>query len=124
MKQTKTLRLLFALAVLLFSSPTWAGSSYFKNLSFTVKNPETAKGIVYLAPYIKSDTTYCEVSKDPKVARVRGNMTASGNEFKVKVFALPADGYVLDCLTTPKAYASKKYHDEAIRSSKDTRCRA
>ena len=52
MKQTKTLRLLFALAVLLFSSPTWAGSSYFKNLSFTVKNPETAKGIVYLAPYI------------------------------------------------------------------------
>ena len=81
MKQTKTLRLLFALAVLLFSSPTWAGSSYFKNLSFTVKNPETAKGIVYLAPYIKSDTAYCEVSKDPKVARVRGNMTASGNEF-------------------------------------------
>ena len=117
MKQTKTLRLFFVLAVLLFSSPTWAGSSYYKNLSFTVKNPETAKGIVYLAPYTESDNDYCEVSKDPKVARVRGNMTASGNEFKVKMFALPADGYVLDCLTSPKAYASKKYHDEAIRSS-------
>ena len=117
MKQTKTLRLFFALAVLLFSSPTWAGSSCYKNLSFTVKNPETAKGIVYLAPYIKSDNDYCEVSKDPKVARVRGNMTALGNEFKVKVFSLPEDGYVLDCLTSSKAYARKKYHDEAIRSS-------
>ena len=71
MKQTKTLRLFFVLAVLLFSSPTWAGRSYYKNLSFTVKNPETAKGIVYLAPCIKSDNNHCEVSKDPKVARVR-----------------------------------------------------
>lgn len=116
MKQTKTLRLFFVLAVLLFSSPTWAGRSYYKNLSFTVKNPETAKGIVYLAPCITSDNNHCEVSKDPKVARVRGYMTASGNKFIVKMFALPADGYVLDCLTTSKAYASKKYHDEAIRS--------
>lgn len=72
---------------------------------------------MYLAPYIESDKDYCEVSKNPKVAKVRGNMTASGNEFKVKMFSLPADGYVLDCLTSSKAYARKKYHDEAIRSS-------
>lgn len=110
MKQTKTLRLFFALAVLMMSSNTWAGTTYYKNLSITIKNPEPARGKVYLTPYMESDTAYCEVSKDPKVAKVRGNLTEVGGNFKVKMFVLPEDGYVLECLPSPKAYEAKKYH--------------
>ncbi|MBS7392842.1 MAG: hypothetical protein KIG90_00225, partial [Muribaculaceae bacterium] len=101
MKQTKTFGLIFVLVALLCSVQSWAGSSYYKNLSITIKNPETAKGRVYLAPLVDADTAYCVVSKDPKVAKVAGNLSASVGDFKVNMFVLPADGYVLECLALP-----------------------
>lgn len=114
MKQTKTFGLIFVLVALLCSVQSWAGSSYYKNLSITIKNPETAKGRVYLAPLVDADTAYCVVSKDPKVAKVAGNLSASVGDFKVNMFVLPADGYVLECLALPKAYASGDYRRGAI----------
>lgn len=115
MSKIKSLGLIVALVMSFCSIQTsWAGDTYYKNLSFTVRNPETAKGRVYLIPTNRFDTTYCTVSKDPKVAKVEGNFSNSGNKFQVDMFVIPADGYVLDCLSTPNAYASGNYRSEYI----------
>ncbi len=108
MRNLKTASLLIALVMLLGSLQTsWAGSTYYyKNLSFTVRNPELSKGRVYLTPANISDTAYCTISKNPNVAKVEGNFSTDDNQFRVITFALPSDGYVLDCLTTAEAYAS------------------
>jgi len=91
-----------------------AGKSYYKNLSITVKNPDSAKGVVYLTPYYDSDTSYCQVTISPNEAKVKGNLSNDGDKFKVYMYALPADGYVLDCLTTPAAYRSGNYRSEYL----------
>lgn len=117
MKQTNFISLILVFVTLVCSTQTWAGGSYYKNLSFTVKNPETAKGRVYLTPHNSSDTAYCTISKDPKVAKVEGNFSNSGTYFKANMFVFPADGYVLDCLTTPKAYANGDYRSECVRNT-------
>ncbi len=115
MSKIKSLDLIVVLVMSFCSIQTlWAGDTYYKNLSFTVRNPETAKGRVYLTPYNSSDSTYCTVSKDPKVAKVEGNLSNEGKNFQVNMFVIPADGYVLDCLTTPNAYASGNYRSEYI----------
>ncbi len=115
MKKLKSLGLIVVLVMSFCSiQSSWAGDTYYKNLSVTVRNPETAKGRVYLTPYNSSDSTYCTVSKDPKVAKVEGNLSTEGKKFRVNMFVIPADGYVLDCLTTPNAYASGNYHSEYI----------
>ncbi len=102
MKQPKVICFIVVLVVLLCQTQSWAGDTYYKNLSFAVKNPETAKGKVYLTPDNVSDVPYCTISDDPKIAKVEGNISNSGNRFILKMFALPADGYVLDCLSTSK----------------------
>ena len=117
MKQTKTFGLIFVLAALLCSVQSWAGSSYYKNLSVTIKNPETAKGRVYLAPYVDDDTAYCAISKDPKEGKVVGSFSDSRGVFKVKMFVFPADGYVLDRLVTPESYASGDYSTDAVANA-------
>lgn len=114
MRQTKIIGLIVVFVTLVCSIHIWAGDTYYKNLSFTVKNPETAKGRVYLTPHNSSDTTYCTISKDPKVAKVEGNFSNSGSDFKVNMFVIPANGYVLDCLTTPKAFANGHYRSEYV----------
>lgn len=114
MKQKSVIGMIVVFVVLLCSAQSWAGDTYYKNLSFTVKNPETAKGRVYLTPYNSSDSTYCSISKDSKVAKVEGNLSNNGSDFRVNMFVIPADGYVLDCLTTPTAYANGKYRSEYI----------
>lgn len=112
MRQRNFLGLLSLLAALICSIDSYAGDTYYKNLSFTVKNPDTAKGRVYLTPYNKSDSTYCTISKDPKIAKVEGNLSTDDSAFRVNMFVIPADGYVLDCLATPKAYVSGDYRSE------------
>lgn len=114
MKQTKAIILIIALLTSLSPIQSWSGSVYYKNLSITVKNPETAKGRVYLTPYNQSDTTYCTITYKPEIAKVGGNLSNNGTNFQVRMLALPADGYVLDCLTSPKAYANGKYHTEGV----------
>jgi len=116
MRKAKSLGLLVALVAILCSVQTSrAGeTTYYKNLSFTVRNPETANGRVYLTPYNASDTTYCTISKDPKVAKVEGNFSNTEKDFRVNMFALPADGYVLDCLSTPNAYSNGNYRSEYV----------
>lgn len=114
MKQTKAIGLIVALMTLFCFTQSRAGDTHFKNLSFTVKNPETAKGRVYLTPHSSSDTTYCKISKDPKIAKVEGNLSNEGSGFKVDMFVIPSDGYVLNCLTTPNAYQNGNYRSEYI----------
>lgn len=95
------------------SQMSWAGgTSYYKDLSIAVKNPETAKGRVYLRPHNDYDTTYCIISNDPQIAKVEGNFTANDGKFKVNMFVFPSDGYVLDCLSSPAAYSSGNYRSE------------
>ena len=91
-----------------------AGKSYYKDLSMTIHNPETAKGKVYLTTYSTIDKDYCKISEDTNKAKVEGSIAANGKDFKVKFFALPNDGYVLDCLTTPQAYKKKDYYSMCI----------
>lgn len=118
MKRTKIISFIAVAAAMLCSTQAWAGATYFKNLSLTVKNPETAKGRVYLTPHNSSDTSFCTISKKPEVAKVEGNLSNVGAGFYVDMFVFPADGYVLDCLTTPKAYASGNYRSEYVGSTK------
>ncbi len=114
MKQTKAIGLIVVLMTLFCFTQSRAGDTYYKNLSFTVKNPETAKGRVYITPHSNSDTTYCKISKDPKIAKVEGNLSNEGSRFKVDMFVIPSDGYVLDCLTTPNAFLNGNYRSEYI----------
>lgn len=116
MSKFKSLGFLVALVMSLCSMQTaWAGATtYYKNLSFTIRNPETAKGRVYLTPSESADTAYCKISKDPKIAKVEGNLSTENGNFRMDMFVLPADGYVLDCLTTPNAYSNGNYRSEYI----------
>ncbi|MDE5757184.1 MAG: hypothetical protein K2H85_01090 [Allobaculum sp.] len=91
---------------LLSATPIWAGDiidydpfgfgydynrkNYYKNISLTVHNPESAKGKVYLTPYFRSDSTYCRTINDPKIAKLEGNITNAGKDFKVSIYAMPA----------------------------------
>lgn len=100
MRRTNIIGLIAVVLTLTCSLQTWAGETRYKNLSIKVYNPNTAKGRVYLRPYFDDDTTYCYISEDPRKALVKGNFTNDGDAFKVKMFVLPAEGYVLDCLTT------------------------
>ncbi|MDE5813878.1 MAG: leucine-rich repeat domain-containing protein, partial [Muribaculaceae bacterium] len=86
----------------------------YKNLSFTIDNPETAKGRVYVAPIYQDDAKYCKVTNEPKIAKIVGNISDFLGEFDVRFFVMPADGYVLDCLTTPEAYGSVDYRAKGI----------
>ena len=114
MKQSKVIGLIVVLMSFFCFNQSLAGDTYYKNLSFTVKNPETAKGRVYLTPHNSSDTTYCRISKDPKIAKVEGNLSNFGEGFKVDMFVIPSEGYVLDCLTTPNAFVNGNYRSECI----------
>lgn len=116
MTKEKIFGLFLVVLMTVCSYPTsWAGgTSYYKNLSFTVKNPETAKGRVYLRPHNDSDTTYCTISKDLKIAKVEGNFSDNYGKFQVDLFVFPSDGYVLDCLSTPRAYSNGNYRSEYI----------
>ena len=114
MKQSKVIGLIVVLMSFFCFNQSFAGDTYYKNLSFTVKNPETAKGRVYLTPHNSSDTTYCRISKDPKIAKVEGNLSNFGEGFKVDMFVIPSEGYVLDCLTTPNAFVNGNYRSECI----------
>lgn len=114
MRQTRIIGLVLVFVTLVCSIQTWAGDTYYKNLSFTVKNPETAKGRVYITPYCDSDTTYCNVSKDPKEGKVEGYLSNNGSNFYVNMFVIPADGYVLDCLTFPNEYESGDYRAKCL----------
>ena len=117
MKQTKTFGLIFVLMALLCSVQSWAGSSYYKNMSVTIKNPETAKGRVYLAPHVAEDSAYCTISKDPKEGKVVGSISDLDGEFKVDMFVFPADGYVLDRLVPPESYARGDYSTDAVANA-------
>lgn len=121
MKQTNVMGLIVVLLALLCSMPSWAGATYYKNLSLTIHNPETAKGRVYLTPGNASDTAFCVISKNPRFAKVEGNFSNNGNAFQVKMFVLPADGYVLKRLITPSAYTRGEYTAESVISLQDHR---
>lgn len=109
------LALLVSITVLgVQNAQAYDGPSYYKNISFTVKNPEPAKGKVFVIPYNLSDTASCNISKDPKEGSVKGYLSNNGNDFKAYVFAMPEKGYVLDCLTTPEGYRSGKYRENAF----------
>lgn len=114
MKQKSAIGLIAVIVSLLCSIQTWAGDTYYKNLSFTVHNPEPAKGRVYILPFISSDTAYCEVINKANTAKIEGNLSDSGGEFKIKIIPTQSDGYVLGGYCTPEAYAKGDYYSEYI----------
>lgn len=89
-------------------------TTHYKDLSITVKNPDTAKGRVYLVPNEDNDTAYCKISRNPAEGKVEGNFSAWGSSFKVDMLVLPQNGYVLERLCSPKAYAAGDYRSECI----------
>lgn len=103
MRQKQIIVSICVILALLCPILTWAGDTYYKNLSITVNNPEPAKGRVYLMPYHLSDTSICKVSNTAKLSSIKGFLSDSEGKFVVDFYALPNDGYVFSHLAVPPA---------------------
>lgn len=98
-----------------------AGNTYrYKDIAVTVKNPDPAKGRVYLSPYHQDDTSHCSISNLLTQAKIDGNLSTTNNKFDIYIIPDAAPGYILDCLSFPDAYASRNYRSNALYTNDGT----
>ena len=115
MKRTVLKSLLCLCAILLPGMMHAGATTYYKNFKLQVRNPEPAKGKVYIEPQNDSDRgLYCKTTNDANGGCVDGSLSTTKGEFNVNIIPSPAPGYVFVCLATPAAYASGNYHSQCL----------